>query len=570
MEQPIKHLGVFQQETIDEVKIIALTELNEGINDKGNFIINVSEGKVVYAIDKVCDHAGGRLIVKGEDAVCPMHNWKLNLKTLKYSDSHVVKKQKEFSVSEGSLTLHDKKFWLTNPFLNSAADEEIKFRWLNHATVHFSFMGKTLVTDPWLFGPAFMTGWWLNETSPVDFIKLIQEADYIFISHNHPDHLHPETLSCISKDKRILVGNFNTKSCENYLHKLGFTNVIPLEFSNLYSLFQDFNVSILKSGDFRDDSGIYIQAGKNQFVLTVDCNFLNHHNLPKPVDVLMTSFAGGATGFPLCFDDYDSSQRLAIMTRNRGSIKANVQKHIEATKPSYYMPYAGMFKEYAERDAFIRTNNFKNSPADYENICTQSGVEILKPDMNCNFTLRNGRVSLDFESRERMERESFNYYIENLKKEYPFNAENVINYLRKSAYVSNQILQLVPTNDSFDPLGTIAVYADFAKSEFREIDMDDLLTEKEGYRVTTIRIRAEVLMCITENYLPWEDFSIGFQMRIKRSPNVYESDLWYHFTNVYIAKENFRYSSYCGSCTVIDQNPIWSNIESMQGQLMNR
>ena len=29
-------------------------------------------------IDKICDHAGGLLIVKGENAICPMHNWKFD------------------------------------------------------------------------------------------------------------------------------------------------------------------------------------------------------------------------------------------------------------------------------------------------------------------------------------------------------------------------------------------------------------------------------------------------------------------------------------------------------------
>ena len=72
-----------------------------------------------------------------------------------------------------------------------------------------------------------------------------------------------------------------------------------------------------------------------------------------------------------------------------------------------------------------------------------------------------------------------------------------------------------------------------------------------------LKVRSESLMCLVLNYLPWEDISIGFQCRINRFPDIYESKFWYFFTNVYVNKENIRYSSYCGSCSIIDQNKTW-------------
>ena len=75
-----------------------------------------------------------------------------------------------------------------------------------------------------------------------------------------------------------------------------------------------------------------------------------------------------------------------------------------------------------------------------------------------------------------------------------------------------------------------------------------------------LNIRTEVFMAVINNMLPWEDFSIGFQMRIERFPNEYESAFWYHFTNNYICDINYRYDSNCGSCEVVKQNPIWNEI----------
>ncbi len=55
--------------------------------------------------------------------------------------------------------------------------------------------------------------------------------------------------------------------------------------------------------------------------------------------------------------------------------------------------------------------------------------------------------------------------------------------------------------------------------------------------------------------------SIGFQIRVLKHPNQYESDFWCHFTNEHIAEKNFRYTSYCGACTIINQNSIWAKLK---------
>ena len=63
--------------------------------------------------------------------------------------------------------------------------------------------------------------------------------------------------------------------------------------------------------------------------------------------------------------------------------------------------------------------------------------------------------------------------------------------------------------------------------------------EIPDFRIMKLYVREEVFASIVSNKLPWEDFSIGFQMRITRIPNSYESDFWFHFTNVYIDPVHF-------------------------------
>ncbi|MBP7449983.1 MAG: hypothetical protein KA817_08095, partial [Flavobacteriales bacterium] len=150
-------------------------------------------------------------------------------------------------------------------------------------------------------------------------------------------------------------------------------------------------------------------------------------------------------------------------------------------------------------------------------------------------------------------------YLEALAREYPYDAERVIDYLKSSGYRGDRILYLIPTDDAFQPTHYPVIRSDFKRNVHERVTLADIVPEQADMSVLQLRIRREVLMCVVENQLPWEDFSIGFQMRVLRAPNTYESDLWYHFTNVYIAGHHFRYSSFCGACTVVEQNPIWAS-----------
>ena len=231
----MKVLGKFQLISETKIKSVSLSSLNEGINILDNHIINYLDGDVKYLIDKKCDHAGGKLIVKNNYAVCPMHNWKLNLVDLTYNSSHLKKTILEFKSEDDSISFQENISTLLNPFKGSKRN--FQFRWLNHSTIYFELDGKSIMTDPWLIGSAFLNGWWLKDPSPSDSLELLKNVDYVFISHNHPDHLNPETLNYLPKDTEIIVPNFVSHSTSKYLHSLGFTNVIEVDFSMIYQIF---------------------------------------------------------------------------------------------------------------------------------------------------------------------------------------------------------------------------------------------------------------------------------------------------------------------------------------------
>ena len=68
--------------------------------------------------------------------------------------------------------------------------------WINHAGFELQSNGLRIVCDPWLTGLAFNQSWaLLTETrfQPGDF----EGVDYIWFSHEHPDHFSPPDLRSI-------------------------------------------------------------------------------------------------------------------------------------------------------------------------------------------------------------------------------------------------------------------------------------------------------------------------------------------------------------------------------------
>lgn len=76
----------------------------------------------------------------------------------------------------------------------------------------------------------------------------------------------------------------------------------------------------------------------------MDSNFLYFGKLPT-VDLMCSSFAGGASGFPLCFENYSEEEKKVVMTRNRDAIKATNLSNIRLAQSSFFMSYAGFFTE---------------------------------------------------------------------------------------------------------------------------------------------------------------------------------------------------------------------------------
>lgn len=97
----------------------------------------------------------------------------------------------------------------------------IKF--INHASFEVRDKGVRLLCDPWVAGPAFANGWRLiTEASHESFA----DVDYIWFSHEHPDHFSVPLLKSIPAERRaaitILYQRTNDRRVVSFCEKLGY------------------------------------------------------------------------------------------------------------------------------------------------------------------------------------------------------------------------------------------------------------------------------------------------------------------------------------------------------------
>lgn len=520
----------------------SIDEIPDGNSQDNNFLY-FRNGENIKVYDRICDHNGGRLSLKEDGAICPLHGWKLDLSNGFYKNARCSKKP-ILEVNEYELDSPFVFIPLSNSRLagqNWSSHKTTEIRFINHACLLIKMGNITFATDPWIYGSAFCNGWWLAKPSPSDAFEVLNKCDFIYISHNHPDHLHPESLRNVRKDMPILTADFISGSTKDYLHKLGFLNVYAMDFvSSLIDHESEIHLSVLKSGDFRDDSGLFIQHGKFKCLLTVDSNFLNFGKLPS-VDLMCSSFAGGASGFPLCFENYSEEEKEVVVTRNRGAIKATIISNIKVAQPSFFMPYAGFFTEAAERDVYIKQRNMKNSLEDFESICASNGSSLLNVNDDQIFVFEGSElVSRREDEVKKMDSSGLgvitNYNDDEVD---DMLLDVVMEYFEGCDYKDELLVDLRPVSDDFKS-ENIGFRLDFSSNQYSSFVCSSLAesiedqAENGGLRYLQIKVRRAELLDVLVNGKPWEELSIGFQCRIYRKPNIYNSEWWFYFTNVYI------------------------------------
>ena len=133
----------------------------------------------------------------------------------------------------------------------------MKFQIVGHACLQVEAAGKRLVVDPWILGSVYWDAWW-HCPEPVHD-ESIFKADFIYFTHWHFDHVHPQSLARFDKSCLVLLPKFPVSSLPDQLRGLGFTRIQEVEHGRSVELAPGFTLTSYQI-QYQDDSICVVEA----------------------------------------------------------------------------------------------------------------------------------------------------------------------------------------------------------------------------------------------------------------------------------------------------------------------
>ena len=127
----------------------------------------------------------------------------------------------------------------------------------NASVILFDGTHPVIATDPWLAGTCYFGSWGLDHALTPEQIENFRNADYLWISHGHPDHLHDESLAMLPRGKRILLPDHYDGEIASHLTELGF-EVHILKYRSWFQVSPD--VRVLCIDNVNQDAILVIEA----------------------------------------------------------------------------------------------------------------------------------------------------------------------------------------------------------------------------------------------------------------------------------------------------------------------
>ena len=255
------------------------------------------------------------------------------------------------------------------------------FRFLNHA----SFLVDDILVDPWFDDSIFLNGWNLLKNFDYDINRLSYQ--YIFISHEHPDHFHIPTLKKIAnpESKTIIFHKTLDSKVIDFVKKMGF-NVLECENDRFYKL--NFGRIKVQSNGF--DSFFIYKTSDKTIVNMNDYQVNNIDELTKlnetNVDLLFSQFtyanwAGNK-------DDVTLPKKAQRIINDRLSMQFKV------FTPKMWVPFASYI--YFSHEENFYMNKHVPSLSDIKRFAETKNIKCCFPTPDCIFNERMGDNAVQY------------------------------------------------------------------------------------------------------------------------------------------------------------------------------
>lgn len=498
------------------------------------FLVRQSSGFAL--LSNVCPHQGGAVYDKGTCFECPLHGWQFDRLTGRCLNAPsralaMIPVVEENGVLFAELPAPVHVDRVAHGARSAKAGLTIALH--SHACLEISYEGFTLLTDPWLDGPAFL-GAWAPSPEP-DTTGADLRPDAILITHEHSDHFHEPTLRHFDRRTPVFVPDFPNERLPRRLAALGFTDVHRLRFGERTRLRKGWNLTTFEPASYWNDAFVLIDVDGFR-VFDINDAGVNARiaKMVGPVDALAVQFSAGASGYPWTWAHLSDDEKVEI---SRKACEGKLQLIREATKiygASAVLPFASHFALWHPSHLQYASLMKRNTLADVKSTLADSDVDVLDLlpgdtwDVGKGVIRRgssDGRVgdgsvrrqpdhAFALPTNEALTRDELAAYLHRL------------NDVPEIAFCEDVVVRMQAQSTS-DPARSIDLSFTVANGQ---LSMLDAVADAPNLRIT---LPLAVATAVVRQELSWDEAFIGYWCRFDRRPNVYHSGFWRLFQAPY-------------------------------------
>jgi len=348
------------------------------------YILTRSDG--IYKLySALCPHEQGTVHPQSEELwVCPDHGWRFNGEGICTNAFDESLEQHPVIIEDGVLYAEINDSGSKGIDIDHRIDvshqgdsDPPEITLVSHATLLFEHEGFRLLTDPWMVGEAFQGSWTQYPPTPFE-PNDICDVDAIWITHEHSDHLHPETLAHFDSSIPVYIPEFRCQRLHRRMTELGFSdiNIMP----NRQPIYLDDNIAAIcfESQSVWNDTIQYLNFGGFEILNANDAG-INRSVMEVigSVDLVSSVFSQGASGYPLTWTHLSENEKQEIIKESNDGLLHKFEEWIDLVDPDYVLPFASFQALWhPEHEQYLDLQE-KNTPADVVEYLDDTDVTVL-------------------------------------------------------------------------------------------------------------------------------------------------------------------------------------------------